>query len=71
MPRRRWVTDAGELVAPGPNSNNVTATAGTTEIAGTPLVARAVEGVARDGGSTRLVLSGGLRVPYAEVKQIL
>jgi flagellar basal-body rod modification protein FlgD len=64
-------TDAGEQVAPGSYSINVKATAGTTEIAGTPLVARAVEGVARDGGSTRLVLSGGLRVPYAEVKQIL
>jgi len=64
-------TDAGAQAAPGSYSVSVKAMAGATDVGGTPLVARTVEGVAREGGSTKLVLAGGQRVPYAEIKQIL
>jgi flagellar basal-body rod modification protein FlgD len=64
-------TDAGVQVAAGSYSFSVKATAGTTEVGGTPLDVRRVEGVARDGGTTQLVLAGGQRIAYGEVKQIL
>jgi flagellar basal-body rod modification protein FlgD len=64
-------TDAGVQVAGGSYSFSVKASAGTAEIPGTALAARAVEGVARDGGRTQLVLAGGQRIAYGDVRQIL
>jgi flagellar hook assembly protein FlgD len=58
-------------VAAGSYSFSVKASAGTAEIPGTALAARAVEGVARDGGRTQLVLAGGQRIAYGDVRQIL
>ena len=64
-------TDAGVQVAAGNYSFTAKATYGTTEIEGTPLVARKVEAVTRSNGSTQLVLAGGARVAYGDVKEIL
>jgi len=64
-------SDAGVPVADGRYSIRVQAHAGASEVGATPLMARAVEGVTREAGVTRLVLAGGLRIPYAEVRQIL
>jgi flagellar basal-body rod modification protein FlgD len=64
-------TDAGVQVAAGNYSFTAKAAYGATEIEGAPLVARTVEAVARSNGSTQLVLAGGARVAYGDVKQIL
>lgn len=64
-------TDAGVQVAAGNYTVNVVAKAGTTEVPGTPLMMRKVEAVTRVDGSTQLVLAGGTRIAYGDVKQIL
>jgi flagellar basal-body rod modification protein FlgD len=64
-------TDAGVQVAAGNYSFTAKAAYGATEIEGTPLVARKVEAVSRSNGSTQLVLAGGARVAYGDVKEIL
>jgi flagellar basal-body rod modification protein FlgD len=64
-------TDAGEQVAAGNYSFTAKAAYGATEIEGAPLVARKVEAVTRSSGSTQLVLVGGARVAYGDVKEIL
>ncbi len=64
-------TDAGVQVAAGNYSFTAKAAYGSTSIEGTPLVARTVEAVTRSNGSTQLVLAGGARVAYSDVKQIL
>jgi flagellar basal-body rod modification protein FlgD len=64
-------TDAGVQVAAGSYTVSVKAMSGSTEIPGLPLMARQVEAVTRVDGATQLVLAGGTRVAYGDVKQIL
>jgi flagellar basal-body rod modification protein FlgD len=64
-------TDAGADAPAGTYSFTVKASAAGTEVSATQLMARTVEAVTRDNGSTQLVLAGGIRVAYGDVKQIL
>ena len=64
-------TDTGAAAAAGPYSFAIKASAAGGEVNGTPLMARTVEAVTRSNGSTQLVLAGGIRIAYGDVKQIL
>ncbi len=63
--------DAGVQVAAGSYSMTIKAASGATEISATALAARRVEAVTRVDGSTQLVLAGGGRIAYTDVRQIL
>jgi flagellar basal-body rod modification protein FlgD len=63
--------EAGAPVPAGRYSIAVRAAAGSSEIGATPLAARTVEAVTRGDGGTELVLAGGSRVAYGDVKQFL
>jgi flagellar basal-body rod modification protein FlgD len=64
-------TDAGAPAPAGRYSFEVKASAAGDAVTGTQLMARTVEAVTRNNGSTQLVLDGGIRVAYGDVKQIL
>ncbi|MDZ7652995.1 MAG: flagellar hook assembly protein FlgD [Burkholderiaceae bacterium] len=64
-------TDTGAAAAAGPYSFAIKASSAGSEVNGTPLIARTVEAVTRSNGSTQLVLAGGIRIAYGDVKQIL
>jgi flagellar basal-body rod modification protein FlgD len=64
-------THAGTAAAEGSYSMTIKAMSGTTEVPTTALAVRRVEAVARVDGATQLVLAGGGRVSYTDVKQIL
>jgi len=64
-------TDAGTDAPAGSYSFTVKASSAGAEVGATELMARTVEAVTRENGSTQLVLAGGIRVAYGDVKQIL
>lgn len=64
-------TDAGTIAAEGRYSMTIKAMSGATQVPATALAVRQVEAVARVDGTTQLVLAGGGRVAYTDVKQIL
>ena len=64
-------TDAGADAPAGTYSFTVKASSAGAEVSATQLMARTVEAVTRENGSTQLVLAGGIRVAYGDVKQIL
>lgn len=64
-------TDAGADAPAGSYSFTVKASSAGAEVSATQLMARTVEAVTRENGSTQLVLAGGIRVAYGDVKQIL
>jgi len=64
-------SDEGAQVAAGNYSFTLKASAGASEVNGSQLMARTVEAVTRNNGSTQLVLAGGIRIAYGDVKQIL
>jgi flagellar basal-body rod modification protein FlgD len=64
-------TDAGADAPAGTYSFTVKAGSAGAEVGATQLMARTVEAVTRENGSTQLVLAGGIRVAYGDVKQIL
>jgi flagellar basal-body rod modification protein FlgD len=64
-------TDAGDTAVAGTYTFTVKATSGTTELPAVPVAARRVEAVDQRDGSVRLVLQGGDRVAYGDVRQIL
>ena len=49
----------------------IKAMSGTTQVPATALAVRRVDAVARVDGATQLVLAGGGRVAYTDIKQIL
>ena len=63
--------DAGAAVAAGSYSVTVVAKNGASSVSATPLAVRKVEAVSRVDGATQLVLAGGGRIAYSDVKQIL
>ena len=63
--------DAGGDAAAGNYSFTIKASSAGSDVYGMPLMARAVEAVTRSNGSTQLVLAGGIRIAYGDVKQIL
>lgn len=64
-------TDAGAAAGEGRYSMTIKAMSGATQVPATALAIRQVEAVARVDGATQLVLAGGGRVAYTDIKQIL
>jgi flagellar basal-body rod modification protein FlgD len=64
-------TDAGAAAGEGRYSMTIKAMSGTTQVPVTALAVRRVDAVARVDGATQLVLAGGGRVAYTDIKQIL
>ena len=64
-------TDAGTAAGEGRYSMTIKAMSGTQQVPATALAVRQVEAVARVDGATQLVLAGGGRVAYTDIKQIL
>lgn len=64
-------TNAGAVAPAGSYTFSVKATAGSTTVNATPLVARSVTGVRTANGAVQLVLAGGSTVAYSDIAQIL